>query len=111
MKQFLYLLLLAFLTCPYATLQAQDDYQKHMSLSYDEIDSLVMIPYQKGQYLQCISYMQAGREKAKKEFGDQDPSFAKYTSNLGFFQQSIGNYDQALPLLIQANSIDKKNTR
>ena len=100
-----FLLVFLFFLAP---LTAQDDYTKYMRLSYAEIDSLVMIPYQKGNYLQCILYMQAGREKAKNEFGQKDPVFAKYTSNLGFFHQSIGNYDLALPLLIEAISIDEK---
>lgn len=75
------LLVLMFLT---GSLAAQEDYQKYMSLSFTEIDSLVMIPYQKGDYNECIKFMQAGREKARKKSGKEDSTYAQYASNLYF---------------------------
>jgi CHAT domain-containing protein/Flp pilus assembly protein TadD len=92
------------------SLAAQEDYKKYMSLSYKEIDSLVMIPYQKGNFKACIPYAQAGREKAKAAFGEQDSVFAEYTNNLGFIYSKTGQYKEAELLFLQAIAIRKKNS-
>ena len=63
---------------------AQQTYKAYLELSYAEIDSLSIISYQKGDFELCRQLMQAGRRKAKVEFGEQDSIFATYTNNLGF---------------------------
>jgi CHAT domain-containing protein len=87
---------------------AQDHYKQYLNLNYPEIDSLMYIEYRKGAYDKAIPYMQAGREKAKVEFGQQDSVFSKYTVNLGFFYTHTGQYDQALPLYIEGIKIAEK---
>jgi len=93
--------ILAFSLC------AQEDYQKYRSLSYAEIDSLFVMPYQQGDFDECLLYMQAGREKAREDFGEQDSVFADYTDNLGFFYFQIGRYAKAATLYVEALNIRK----
>ena len=51
---------------------------------------------------------EASRVKAKNEFGQLDSVYALYTKNLGFFYESIANYEKALPLLIEALDVREK---
>ena len=117
MQHLLSFLLLAFIAYPFAHLNAQvehpvsgygDGYKKFLNLSYAEIDSLVLIPDAKGDYAACIPYMEAGREKAKLEFGEQDSVFAEYTNSLGFYYDYTGQYTKAESLFLQAMAIRKK---
>ncbi len=87
------------------SIKAQEDYQKYLNFSFEEIDSLVMIPYQKGDYDECALLMQAGKEKALMEFGEQDTLVALYANNLGFFYRILGKYTEALPLYLQSKNI------
>lgn len=102
-----YLTTLLLLTASFSFAQ-QNDYKKLLSLSYAEIDSLVMIPYQKGDFKACLLYMEAAGKKAKVDFGEQDSVFANYIGNIGFFLNQIGEYDKALPLFIQSMNIKEK---
>ena len=87
---------------------AQQDYKAYLKFSHAEIDSLAYVEYRNGAYGKAILLAQAGREKVKVEFGEQDSLFAEYTYNLGFFYQRMGQYEKALPLLIQAKNIYEK---
>lgn len=64
-------------------------------LSYNQLDSLMYLEYQKGKYAKAIPYMQAGATKAKEEFGRLDSTYAEYVSNLGFFYHQTGKYAEA----------------
>ena len=86
------------------TIHAQDI----TTLSYSEIDSLTEVQYQKGNYKGAIPYMQAGRAKAKKEFGTQDSTYAAYTAELGFFYNMSGEAKLAEPLYIEVIKIKEK---
>ncbi len=66
MKNLLYILCLTSLT---QNLFAQTDLSK---LSYQELDSLMVSAYLIGDYENAINYTQAGRTKAKIEFGSID---------------------------------------
>ncbi|MCP4437610.1 MAG: tetratricopeptide repeat protein [Aureispira sp.] len=84
------------------------DYQKYMSFSYQEIDSLVMTFYQKGDYQECLLSMQSARANAQADFGEQDSTFAEYTTNVSFFYSKIGAYDKAILLSKQAINVQEK---
>lgn len=90
------------------SLAAQDNYKKFLHFSYAELDSLVMIPYQKGDYQNCLEYAQAGRAKAKAAFGTQDSTYAEYTCNMGFFYDMMGQYPAAELYYLEAKSIQAK---
>jgi hypothetical protein len=77
----------------------QNEYKKLLSLSYADIDSLMYIEYNKGAFDKAIPYMQAGREKAKTDFGELDSIYSEYNGNLGFFYSNTRKYDKALPIL------------
>jgi len=97
----LFLSLFLFTTLSYS----QHEYKQYLDLSYAEIDSLMYIEYGKGAFDKAIPLMQAGRSKAKDQFGEQDSLFASYTGNVGFFYQKLGEYKKALRLYIQAKDI------
>ncbi len=90
----LFLLMLSFV------LSAQDNLNtfqiKELSkLSYEHLDSLMYLEYQKGKFADAIPYMEAGAAKAKEEFGRIDSIYAEYISNLGFFYHQTGKYAEA----------------
>jgi CHAT domain-containing protein len=89
-------------------ISAQNDYKKLIQLSYSEIDSIMMMLYQKGSFEKCIPLMLAGQDKAKVEFGEMDSTFSEYTNNLAFFYYQTGQFNKALPLYKIAINIDKK---
>ncbi len=39
-----------------------------------------MITYSNGDFMGCIPYMAAGREKAKVDYGEMDSVYAEYTN-------------------------------
>ena len=84
------------------------EHTKYISLDYPSLDSLMYLNYGKGSYQEAILLMQAGRQKALIDFGEQDSTFASYTSNLAFFHSTIGNYDKALIFYNQAIEIIDK---
>ncbi len=102
-----YLLSLVFLATFFCPSNAQE-YKKYMALSYAELDSLTTIEYKKGAYTNAIPLIQAGRIKAKNEFGEQDSVFAEYTNNLGFFYAELGKFKEALQFYTQAKNIRAK---
>jgi CHAT domain-containing protein/Tfp pilus assembly protein PilF len=102
-----YFLLFAFLICFTFSTSGQN-YKKYMPLSYHDIDSLMYIEYGKSAFDKAIPFMQAGREKAAIDFGQQDSVFAEYTGNLGYFFYETGNYDKALPLLKEAVGVQEE---
>ena len=77
--------------------------------SYPELDSLMMLNYQKGSYLNAIAYMAEGRKRAKNDFGSLDSIYAEYTANLGLFYDMTAQYQQAEKLYLEVLSIDKAN--
>jgi CHAT domain-containing protein len=83
-------------------LQAQDDYKEFSKLSYDQIDSLTYIEYQKGTFNRAIFYLKAGQLKAKEEFGEEHARYGEATANLAFFYQRAGQYELALSASFQA---------
>ena len=96
------LLFFCILICQYPFAQDIEN------LSYSEIDSLMYIEYNKGAFDKAISLLQAGQDKAKIDFGQQDTIFADYCVWGGFLHYTMGNYDKALPLYIQAINIFEK---
>jgi CHAT domain-containing protein len=86
----------------------QEDHKKYLSFSYAEIDNLMRSEYQKGRYNIVIPIMQAGRQKAKVDFGTIDSVYALYTNNLAFFYEKCGAYDKALPLYFESKDIKEK---
>jgi CHAT domain-containing protein len=76
-------------------------------LTYSGIDSVMMIHYQKRDYAMAIAYMEAGQEKARSEFGEQDTTYALLTANLGFFKVEVGEMELAESLLLEARAIWK----
>jgi CHAT domain-containing protein len=81
------------------------EYKKYLALDYVELDSLVMIPYGKGDYNTCLSFMMAAREKAISDFGEMDSIYAEYTSNVGFFYSKMGKYKAAETFLLDGKTI------
>lgn len=102
-----YSLYLLFFFLPFGAF-AQSDYRKFMPLSYSQIDSMMMIYYQKGNFSKCIPLMLAGQTKAKAEFGERDSIFSEYTNNLAVFYYQTGQFDKALPLYTLVIRIDKE---
>jgi len=82
--------------------------QEINKLSYEELDSLMIISYQNRTYKKAVVYMKEGRAKAKVEFGDQDSIYAEYTANLAFFYRKLGKYQLSEPLCIESNKIWEK---
>lgn len=82
-----------------------------MRYSYKELDSLVMIPYQKAQYNRCLIYAKAAREKAKRELGIQSDKYAEYCQAMSFFLEHSGDYYHALSALQEATKIYAKKPK
>lgn len=96
-------LALGLFSISYCTAQQSiDDYLK---LDFDELDSLMMMFYQKSDYSNAIPVTTAGRQKSLKEFGSLDTTYAEYTNNLGYFEFRLGNYEAAETLYLEAKDI------
>lgn len=83
--------------------------QKKISkLSYAEIDSLMLLEYQKADYEKAIAYLTIGRDRAKAEFGAMDSLYAEYTSNLGLCYSLVNRIEEAETLYLEVLGICKK---
>ena len=99
------LLLLLFLSTT-ILIKAQEDYKQYMNLSYDEIDSILLMSYTGAKsFNEVIPVMKAGMEKADQDFGQIDTSYATYCAWGGFLYNQMGRYQEAMPLFIKAKDI------
>lgn len=86
------------------------------NLSYDELDSLMMLNYYQGNYKGTIPYLLTGREKALKDRATADSSqwayldstYAGYVGNLGTFYFLLGDYAIAEPYFVEQINLLKK---
>lgn len=86
------------------------------TLSYDELDSLMMLNYYQGNYQGTIPYLLEGRDRTKKERTTAEQSrwtyldsmYAGYVGNLGTFYFLLGDYDLAESYFLEQNSLVKK---
>jgi len=106
-KDFLFLYYLLFIGLTLHAQGTEDDLSK---LTYAELDSLVMIPYSRGDYEGAIRYMKQGVEKSKAEFGTRDTIYTQYLNNLGFFYNETGQYLKSEKLFLELVEILKETT-
>lgn len=83
-------------------LHAQEDLSL---LSYESIDSIIMLAYKQHDANKAILYSKAGRDKAERDYGKQDTIFAEYIGNLGYFYKGLGQYQKAEAFLLQSKNI------
>jgi CHAT domain-containing protein/Flp pilus assembly protein TadD len=111
MNPFVLLFCLLFST----TLCAQDPTDLS-SLSYSELDSLMLLNYYKGNYQGTIPYLLQGRDKVLKERAVADASewlyldsiYIEFIGNLGTFYSLLGDYEKAEPCLVEQLGLIKK---
>ncbi len=95
--------LITFICSSWAT--TLEDLKK---LTYKELDSLLRIPYKNGDYMGCLLYLQAGRDKALAEFGELDTTTAFFTASLGYILEKVGQFKQAEHHQLNALKIRKE---
>jgi CHAT domain-containing protein len=86
------------------------------TLSYEELDSLMLLNYYQGNYPGTIPYLLEGRDKAIRERAAADPSqwadldsiYIEFTGNLGTFYSLLGAYEKAEPYFVEHISLIKK---
>ncbi len=77
-------------------------------LSYDELDSIIDVFYNKGDYMSTFPYVHGKINKAKLEFGEMDSVYAISIQELGFYYGQLGEYKKAEPLYLKAIDIIKE---
>lgn len=97
-----FLLLYCLALSTYSQAQQNIDYTQ---LSYQQIDSLLMLNYQKRDFKTNIKILEAGIKKSSAEFGGRDSLTAEMLNNLGFFHSATGNKEKALQFYIKAKDI------
>lgn len=80
--------------------------QNFEQLSYEELDSLMMLCYTEGDYAEGVKLTTFVIEKTKEEFG-RDTIYAQNTAWGGFFYELLGEYKKALLLYEETASIFK----
>ncbi len=88
--QFLTIVKLLILITIVLTTEAKHDLSKY---NYEQLDTLALYCFEKGDFQTALLYMQEGRDRALAEFGRQDTNYAYYTSNLAYFYKMIGEFE------------------
>jgi len=71
-------------------------------LSYQAIDSIILLEFENYNYEKALAYAQEGRTRAKEEFGRTDSMYAQYTDNLAMANDYMGEFDKAESLYKEA---------
>lgn len=95
-------LLLAFLLGVFK-LEAQEG-----SKSYQEIDSLVFICFQKGAYSKAIPLLEEAIGKAEASLGKVDSLYVGYCSSLGFFYQESGQIKKSIEIYLDVIHLQRQ---
>lgn len=82
--------------------------QETSTLNFTEIDSLIVVFYQKGDYSKAIEYAQLGCQKATSSFGELDSLHANFLSNLGVLHSMNNEYTKAEEALLKTVNIRRK---
>ncbi len=72
------------------------------TLNYDELDSLIQLSINKGNYQKGITYAETGRVKARIEFGERDSTYANFTGHLAVLYRYLGRYKKAEQLHLES---------
>ncbi|WMX17406.1 CHAT domain-containing tetratricopeptide repeat protein [Aureispira sp. CCB-E] len=104
-----YLVLLSLFLGSFSFLQAQTlDTIQLQALSYGELDSMMMLEYNKGNFAGAIPYLKQGVKKAKAEFGSMDSTYSVFLGNLGFFYNQLGQYSDAEKIYLEQITVKKE---
>lgn len=76
-------------------------------LSYEEIDSIQVLLYNKGDYKNCINFTERVLDKVAKESGKEDTLYAFYQKDLGTFYYEFGDYEKSASNYFSAQNIIK----
>lgn len=108
MKGFIIWIFLGILILGTAYGQENMDSVDFNKWAYKELDSLVMIPYSKGDYKEALFYMQYGAKKAEIELGKMHRMYEKYIGNVAVLSFYLGDYKQAEEFYLEQLDIVKK---
>ncbi|MCP4438965.1 MAG: CHAT domain-containing protein [Aureispira sp.] len=94
-----------FIFCTYTISYSQEEYKKHLTTDYPELDKIILKHFRKGQFQDCIPYTKAAQQKALFQFGRMDSTYTTYTSDLGYYYMQAGYYLEAEPQFIESIDI------
>src|SRR6266487_4742309 len=78
------------------------------SQTWKELNDKVIELFKTGDYAKAISTAEQAIEAAKKEFGEKQMNYASSLNNLALLYSSIGRYEKAEPLFVQAVEIGRE---
>jgi|GEM_PF-2370181 len=101
------ILTLCVLFCAVVSTRAQEN-PDYANLSYEEIDSFIMLNYHKSDFSSAVLFAEQGMKKAKAEFGTLDSVYCTFVNNTAFFYNKLGQYSEAEPLMKEESRIKLK---
>lgn len=101
------LVLFAFFCVNFSFLQAQDN-EDYLSLTYEELNNMMILHYNKGAFAKAIPYLKHGAKRAKKEFGSIDSTYSLFLGNLAFIHIQLGQYAEAESIYLEQAPIKKE---
>lgn len=94
--------------CFFQSLQAQKSNIDLSSLNYTELDSMMMIEFHNGNFMEAIPYLKYGAQRAKTEFGAVDSTHSLFLGNLAYLYIQLGQYADAEKIYLEQVEIKKE---